>query len=134
MCVDRRVLPTACARARVVGVCVCVCVRLRVRSRPPRLHVFLVSPRLQIVSFSIGHMHGKCLGKALKLVLCLHFIPIGTPHLQRSLAAASKAIDDGCDPRFVLMMGRWRSWHVLGAFYNRAGCRVVPKSTRQASQ
>ena len=50
------------------------------------------------------------------------------------MAAASKAIDDGCDPRFVLMMGRWRSWHVLDAFYNRAGCRVEPKSTRQASQ
>ena len=50
------------------------------------------------------------------------------------MAAASKAIDDGCDPRFVLMMSRWRSWHALDAFYNRAGCRVEPKSTRQASQ
>ena len=50
------------------------------------------------------------------------------------MAAASKALDDGCDPRFVLMMGRWRSWHVLDAFYNRSGCRVDPKPTRQASQ
>ena len=50
------------------------------------------------------------------------------------MAAASKAIDDGCDPRFVLMMGRWHSWHVLDAFYNRAGCRDVPQPSRQAAQ
>ena len=48
------------------------------------------------------------------------------------MAGASKAIDDGWDPRLVLMMGRWRSWHVLNAFYNRAGCRQPPLSTRQA--
>ena len=47
------------------------------------------------------------------------------------MAAASKKLDDGWDPRAVLMMGRWRSWHVLDAFYNRAGCRVLPQATRQ---
>ena len=50
------------------------------------------------------------------------------------MAAASKAIDDGCDPRFVLMMGRWRNWHILDAFYNHAGCRIEPKPSRQAAQ
>ena len=50
------------------------------------------------------------------------------------MAASIKAIEDGCDPRFVLRMGRWRSGHVLDAFYNCAGCRVVPQPTRQASQ
>ena len=49
------------------------------------------------------------------------------------MAAALKAIDDGYDPRFVLMMGRWHSWHVLDAFYNRADCRDVPQPSRQAA-
>ena len=50
------------------------------------------------------------------------------------MAAATKALDDGCDPRIVMQIGRWRSWYILDAFYNRVGCRVEPKSTRQASQ
>jgi len=49
------------------------------------------------------------------------------------MAAASRAIDQGWDPRLVLQMGRWKSWHVLNAFYNRAGCRVIPGQTHRAS-
>ena len=44
---------------------------------------------------------------------------------------AFKAIDYGWDPRLVLMMGRWQSWRVLNAFYNRAGCWQPPLSTQQ---
>ena len=32
-----------------------------------------------------------------------------------------------------VQMGRWKSWHVLNAFYNRAGCRVIPGQTYRAS-
>ena len=48
------------------------------------------------------------------------------------MAGASKAIDGGLEPRLVLMMGQWRSWHVPNAFFNRASCRQPPLSTLQA--
>ena len=41
------------------------------------------------------------------------------------MAASSKALDDGVEPAFIMQIGRWRSFAMWNAFYNRSCCRLV---------
>ena len=41
------------------------------------------------------------------------------------MAASSKALDDGLEPAYIMQVGRWRSFAMWNAFYNRSCCRLV---------
>ena len=41
------------------------------------------------------------------------------------MAASSKALDDGLEPAFIMQIGRWRSFAMWNAFYNRSCCRLA---------
>ena len=41
------------------------------------------------------------------------------------MVASSKALDDGLEPAYIMQVGRWRSFAMCNAFYNRSCCRLV---------
>ena len=40
-----------------------------------------------------------------------------------------KALDDGLEPAFIMQIGRWRSFAMWNAFYNRSCCRLASGRT-----
>ena len=45
------------------------------------------------------------------------------------MAASSKALDDGLEPAYIMQVGRWRSFAMWNAFYNRSCCPLVSGRT-----